>query len=497
MRRHRRRPRSPARRRRRRGTAGGAVDGHGQCDPGRSDHDRGPPRPRRPRAPAGTLARRRADLPRCRGVRVAAAWESVERDDRHADPHPARPGRRTDRASGAPRADRSGAAGTHPVAAGRGAGGRAAVPAPLHPGGDDARLLRPGGELAHQPAAARRVADPRPARPAEHRSRRSRRWASPVPPVLTYIGKGSGASIIRGPGSGCGRPGTVNPVAAIKIVRHNLYRPTSLFHETGHQVAHLTGWNDDARDGARPRRSRDDPALRGDVAAVGQRDRGRRLRVRPDTGYASVAALYDVVGDAATILRWPLGDPHPVGWLRTLLGCAMCRHVLRAGPVGRARAGGRRGQPADPAPSRATAPLLRRSHGRMAELADGVPRHTGARASAAGRSSALVDPQRRVARGAGRARARRRRGAVDVAALAARPRASASSRSRACARPSSPTAPPSGSSAPRPGSPTPRAPREPREESRGRREADRQAAWTSAIGGVEQQLGELADRSAT
>src|SRR5688572_3852953 len=36
-------------------------------------------------------------------------------------------------------------------------------------------------------------------------------------------------------------PGSINPVAAIKIVRHNLYRPTSLFHETGHQAAHLTG----------------------------------------------------------------------------------------------------------------------------------------------------------------------------------------------------------------------------------------------------------------
>ena len=53
------------------------------------------------------------------------------------------------------------------------------------------------------------------------------------------------------------------------------------------------------------------------------------------TGYASVAALYDVVGDADTILRWPIGDPHPIGWLRTALGCAFSRAVLR-----RARARG-------------------------------------------------------------------------------------------------------------------------------------------------------------
>ncbi len=50
-----------------------------------------------------------------------------------------------------------------------------------------------------------------------------------------------GASILRA-GIRLWNPGTVNPVAAVKVVRHNLYRPTSLFHETGHQVAHLTGW---------------------------------------------------------------------------------------------------------------------------------------------------------------------------------------------------------------------------------------------------------------
>ena len=53
------------------------------------------------------------------------------------------------------------------------------------------------------------------------------------------------------------------------------------------------------------------------------------------TGYASVAALYDVVGDSATILRWPVGDPHPVGWIRTLLGCAMCRLAYGDGDLDR------------------------------------------------------------------------------------------------------------------------------------------------------------------
>ena len=57
---------------------------------------------------------------------------------------------------------------------------------------------------------------------------------------------------------------------------------------------------------------------------MGVRDRSRHYAFL-HTGYASVAALYDVVGDAETILRWPLGDPHPVGWLRTLLGCAFAQ----------------------------------------------------------------------------------------------------------------------------------------------------------------------------
>lgn len=186
-----------------------------------------------------------------------------------------------------------------------------------------------------------------------------------VPPALTYIGDGLGASIIRA-GIRLWAPGTVNPVAAIKIVRHNLYRPTSLFHETGHQVAHLTGWND-ALTAALGQAFSDDPALRAmwqpwasEIAAD--------VYAFVLTGYASVAALYDVVADDRTMLRWPLGDPHPVGWLRTLLGCAMCRHAYGPGPWD----GLEEAVLATYSPSRAeptTIPLLVRSQSRMATLA--------------------------------------------------------------------------------------------------------------------------------
>jgi hypothetical protein len=143
----------------------------------------------------------------------------------------------------------------------------------------------------------------------------------PVPRVLVYQDKGNGASIIRA-GVRLWAPGAVMPVAAIKIVRHNLYRPTSLFHETGHQVAHLTGWVQ---------------ALRAALAETLGEDSELQAMWTPwaseiaadvyaflHTGYASIAALYDVVGDSSTILRWPIGDPHPIGWLRTALGCAFC-----------------------------------------------------------------------------------------------------------------------------------------------------------------------------
>ena len=152
----------------------------------------------------------------------------------------------------------------------------------------------------------------------------------PVPRVLVYQDKGTGASILRA-GVRLWAPGAIMPVAAIKIVRHNLYRPTSLFHETGHQVAHLTDWT---------------PSVRAAIAKALAADGELQAMWTPwaseitadvyaflHTGYASVAALYDVVSDAATILRWPVGDPHPIGWLRTMLGCEFSRLSFgRSGP---------------------------------------------------------------------------------------------------------------------------------------------------------------------
>lgn len=144
----------------------------------------------------------------------------------------------------------------------------------------------------------------------------------PVPRALVYQDKGTGASILRA-GVRLWAPGAVMPVAAIKIVRHNLYRPTSLFHETGHQVAHLTGWTA-SLERALARTLADDRQLMA-MWTPWASEIVADVYAFLHTGYASVAALYDVVGDPQSILHWPIGDPHPVGWLRTALGCAFSR----------------------------------------------------------------------------------------------------------------------------------------------------------------------------
>ena len=156
-----------------------------------------------------------------------------------------------------------------------------------------------------------------------------RRAGLPPVPVLTYVDKGMGASILRS-GIRLWVPGAINPVAAIKIVRHNLYRPTSLFHESGHQVAHLTGWVPSVQATLATTLAADSELAQ--MWTAWSSEIAADVFAFLHTGYASITALYDVVGDARTILRWPIGDPHPVGWLRTLLGCALCRQVWGTGP---------------------------------------------------------------------------------------------------------------------------------------------------------------------
>jgi hypothetical protein len=151
-----------------------------------------------------------------------------------------------------------------------------------------------------------------------------------VPPVLTYLDKGLGASILR---VGVRLwDASLSPVAAIKITQHNLWQPTSLIHETGHQVGALTGWNGELAAALEEGLTSYSPLaarvwrnwageVAGDVYAFAL------------LGYAPLPALATVVdGPSAGVFRTPPGDPHPFGWIRVQFNAALCHEWFGPGP---------------------------------------------------------------------------------------------------------------------------------------------------------------------
>ncbi|MBI4900956.1 MAG: hypothetical protein HY829_10820 [Actinobacteria bacterium] len=210
-----------------------------------------------------------------------------------------------------------------------------------------------------------------------------------VPPALTYVDKGLGAAILR---AGVRLwDGRRSPAAAIKVTRHNLYRPTALVHETGHQVAHLLGWNREAA-AHMGKVLVDDPQL-------SLLWRSWTSEITADAyafahcGYAAVAALHDVVAnEIESVLQLSPGDPHPVSYIRVLLGVEMCRRYYGAGPWDDLAAAWTATHPLSQA-APGVAPLLERSAARLPELVDALLARPctafGARAL-----TQLVDPQR-------------------------------------------------------------------------------------------------------
>lgn len=153
----------------------------------------------------------------------------------------------------------------------------------------------------------------------------------PTPVALTYIDKGLGASILKA-GLRLWDQTSISPVAAIKITRHNLYRPTALIHEAGHQAAHIVRWTEELASALAS-------GLTAAPAGVGEAWASWASEIAADafafvhTGYASVAALQDVLdGGASMVFRHIPGDPHPVSYIRVLLGVEMCRQFYGPGP---------------------------------------------------------------------------------------------------------------------------------------------------------------------
>jgi hypothetical protein len=156
-----------------------------------------------------------------------------------------------------------------------------------------------------------------------------------TPPALTYLGEGRGASILKAH-QRLWDGGDICPVAAIKVTRHNLLRPTALIHEAGHQVAHITGWNEELASAlVRGLQAQGASAELAEIWAGWASEISADAFSFAHTGFASIAALHDVVdGDSAQVFRYLPGDPHPISYLRVLLGVQMCRHFYAQGAAG-------------------------------------------------------------------------------------------------------------------------------------------------------------------
>jgi len=151
-----------------------------------------------------------------------------------------------------------------------------------------------------------------------------------APPVLVYLDRGLGASILRA-NIRLFDDANPSPAAAIKITRHNLLYPTALLHECGHQFAHLTGWTAELADAFAKvlgRESRD----------LGEMWRSTASEVAADvygfclSGWAPIPALANVVdGTTAAVYRRIPGDPHPYPLIRVLFNVALARDWYGAG----------------------------------------------------------------------------------------------------------------------------------------------------------------------
>lgn len=150
-----------------------------------------------------------------------------------------------------------------------------------------------------------------------------------TPYVLTYIDKGVGASILK---AGLRLwDGNISCVAAIKITQHNLFRPTAIIHETGHQVAQILNWNDElayAFNNNLPNH----PSVVCIAFASWASEIAADAFAFVHTGYAAVASLHDVVsGSPQAVFAYHSFDPHPIGYVRVLMNIEMCRQFYGTG----------------------------------------------------------------------------------------------------------------------------------------------------------------------
>jgi|GEM_PF-278132 len=151
------------------------------------------------------------------------------------------------------------------------------------------------------------------------------------PPLLTYLDKGLGASILKA-GLRLWDGWSESRVATVKIARHNKNCPTALLHEAGHQASQMLGWTEElAATLGRGLSLR--PVDLGHTWAGWASELAADAFAFAHAGYAAVAALHDVLSGPPTwVMQVHRGDPHPASYLRVLLGCMMCTRFYGAGP---------------------------------------------------------------------------------------------------------------------------------------------------------------------
>jgi len=151
-----------------------------------------------------------------------------------------------------------------------------------------------------------------------------------APYVLTYVEKGVGASILK---AGLRLwDGNISPIAAIKVTQHNLFRPTAIIHETGHQVAHILNWNEELA-AALFTKLNNHPKVVSSAFSSWSSEIAADAFSFVHTGFGSVAALHDVItGTPESVFAYHVHDPHPISYVRIMLGFEMCRQFYGPGP---------------------------------------------------------------------------------------------------------------------------------------------------------------------
>ncbi|MPW10115.1 hypothetical protein GCT19_31505 [Paraburkholderia sp. CNPSo 3155] len=151
-----------------------------------------------------------------------------------------------------------------------------------------------------------------------------------VPPVMTYFKPGLGAAILR-----WGTPlwdGSLSQIAAIKVTYHNRFRTTALLHESGHQFAAVSGWNEAFQLLLVRELSQFGTEIAEQVASWATEIAADAFAFA-HSGFAAVVAVSDVIsGTDADAFRFIPGDPHPIAYLRVMLGVEMCRQFYGMGP---------------------------------------------------------------------------------------------------------------------------------------------------------------------